>query len=73
MISKKHKATYAGKTHNQTKTKWIQTLDTNGAALDRLLAIHGDMQTVIDKAYSSRQAQQISINAFLSRPLHTNQ
>ena len=69
MSSKNHKATYAGKTHNQTKTRWIQTLDTNGAALDRLLAIHGNMQAVIDNAYAARGTQQLNMNAFLSRPV----
>ena len=70
MSSKKnHKATYAGKTHNQTKSQWINTLDTNGAALDRLLSIHGDMQAVIDNAYATQQTQQASMNAFLNRPV----
>ena len=69
MSSKNHKAIYAGKTHNQTKTRWIQTLDTNGAALDRLLIKHGSMQSVIDNKFTTQERRDKAIDAFLRRPV----
>ena len=62
-----HTATYNGRCHTVTKTQWIDILNTNGNALDKLLKQHGTMQAVIQAEFMDQERNQAAVCAFIYR------